>query len=182
MMLVKGAFHSIARVRAVYVEAVGRCWDVSAVDVLAQFCGFDGLAVGLEAGWASVVAEWEFQCLEMKERTSISRWIFYWWRVKWKETDNCLHNWLKHIDGKRYTIFQLRVPPKKAETRNKPLVDYVNFMNQGFWLLFALNMETCFFLQLLSSTNANSFFFADFRQAFYFRAAPKWAQIDKWHT
>ena len=36
---------------------------MSAVDALAQFCGLDGLAVELVAGWAIVVAELEFQCL-----------------------------------------------------------------------------------------------------------------------
>lgn len=64
MMLAKGAFRSTSHVRAVDVELVGRrSADVSAVDVLAPFCGADGLAVGSVAGWAIAVAESEFQCL-----------------------------------------------------------------------------------------------------------------------
>lgn len=64
MRPVKGVFHSTGRVRAVDAEMVGHYWaDVSAVDALAQFCGLDGLAVELVAGWAIVVAELEFQCL-----------------------------------------------------------------------------------------------------------------------
>lgn len=65
MILAKGAFHSAARVRAVDGWAVGRCYaGVSAADVPARFCGVDGLAVGSVAGWATVVAESEFQCLQ----------------------------------------------------------------------------------------------------------------------
>lgn len=74
MILVKGAFHSTARVRAACGWAVGRCYaDVTAADAPARFCGADGLAVGSVAGWATVVAELEFQCLqEISERQGMS--------------------------------------------------------------------------------------------------------------
>lgn len=63
MMLAKGAFRSTGHVKAVDESVGRRSADVSAVDVLAPFCGVDELAVGSVAGWAIAVAESEFQCL-----------------------------------------------------------------------------------------------------------------------
>lgn len=60
----RDAFHSTVHVRAVDCVTVGRCRaDVTAAGAPARICAADGLAVELVAGWASVVAELEFQCL-----------------------------------------------------------------------------------------------------------------------
>lgn len=65
MRLVKGVFHSTARVKAVDVGAVGRyCADGSDVGAPEQFGVADGFVVGLVAGLACAVAELEFQYLK----------------------------------------------------------------------------------------------------------------------
>lgn len=70
MRLVKDAFHSTARVKAVDVGAVGRCCaDGSAVDAPERFGVADESAVGSVAGLATVVAELEFQYLQESNKS-----------------------------------------------------------------------------------------------------------------
>jgi hypothetical protein len=77
MKLAIGAYHSAGRVTAVDVTA-GHCSADAAAGVLARSCVADGLAVGSVAGWATVVAESEFQCLKKEKDVDSIRYSVMW--------------------------------------------------------------------------------------------------------